>query len=264
MTGPLDAEVIRRSLSPRCVGRTVVYLAECDSTNSEVLRRVSADPAGALGLVVIADHQTAGRGRLGRRWHAPRGASLLMTVVVAGDASVASRVVLGTGIAIREAVHETCGADAELAWPNDVYVRGRKLAGVLVETARTAGGESMLAVGIGVNCLQHAGHFPAEIRERATSLEIESYAAVSRQEFAIGLLKRLDERLAEALGARDEALSQRWREHSGDVGRRAELVHGGRRYAGTVVEIDASHGLWMQLDGGGRLRFDPLTTSKAG
>jgi BirA family biotin operon repressor/biotin-[acetyl-CoA-carboxylase] ligase len=150
-----------------------------------------------------------------------------------------------------------------LAWPNDVYVRGRKLAGVLVEAGRAVGGASFLAVGIGVNCLQHAGHFPAEIRERATSLEIESHSAVSREEVAIALLRRLDERLAEAFGGRDESLSQRWREHSGDIGRRAELVHGGRRYAGTVVDIDPSHGIWLQLDDGGRMRFDPLTTHKA-
>ena len=122
MIGPLDAVAIRRSLTPRWVGRTIVYLADCDSTNSEVLRRVSAEAGGTEGLVVIAEHQTAGRGRLGRSWHAPRGASLLMTAVVAGGAPAASRVVLATGIAIREAVHATCGVDAELAWPNDVSV----------------------------------------------------------------------------------------------------------------------------------------------
>ncbi len=263
MTGPLDAEAIGGALTPRCVGRRVVYLSECDSTNSEAVRRLVADAAGCDGLVLITDHQSAGRGRLGRTWHAPRGASLLMTAVIAGDAGVASRVVLATGIAIREAVHESCGIEAELAWPNDVYVRGRKLAGVLVEAARTGDGTAMLAIGMGINCLQHAGHFPPEIRERATSLEIESHGVVSRQELAIGLLRQLDRLLPAAIEGRDQALAMRWRQHSGDIGRRVVLVHAGREYAGTVVDIDESHGLWMQLDGGGRLRFDPLTTSKA-
>lgn len=263
MIGPLDGESIGRALATRRVARRIVCLAECDSTNSEALRRIGADPAACNGLVIFAEHQSAGRGRLGRSWHAPRGASLLMTAVVGGHPEVASRVVLATGVAIREAVHEVCGIEADLAWPNDVYVRGRKLAGVLVETARSGSGAAMLAVGIGVNCLQHAGHFPPEIRARATSLEIEAHGAVSREAVAIGLLERLDELLPAAMGEAAHALGQRWRQHSGDVGRRAELVHGGRNYSGTVVDIDGSHGLWMQLDGGGRLRFDPLTTSKA-
>jgi len=264
MIGALDTEGIRRSLTPRWVGRRIDYLPDCDSTNAEAIRRLAVEPKACDGLVLIAEHQTAGRGRLGRSWHAPRGASLLMTAVIAGEAAAASRVVLAAGIAIREAVHETCGVDAELAWPNDVYVRGRKLAGVLVEAARPVGGAAMLAIGVGVNCLQHARHFPAEIRERATSLEIESHAAVSREAVAIGLLRRLDELIPPAMWVADEALALRWREHSADIGRRAELIHAGRKYSGTVVDIDPSHGIWLQLDGGGRMRFDPLTTHKAG
>ncbi len=262
MTSGLNAAHIAASLNSTRIGRRLVCLAECDSTNAFALAEIARNALDVDGLVIFSEHQTAGRGRLGRTWHAPRGASLLMTVVLIGEPSAAPRLGLAAGIAIREAIHEIAAVDVELTWPNDTYVRGRKLAGVLIESVRPAGVPAAHAVGIGINCLQTSAHFPVELRNRATSLEIECHHAVDRTALASALLRHLNARLPTALIASDEAMAVSWRRYSSDIGRRIELVHAGRRFSGTVLDIDATHGLWLQLDDGGRCRFDPLTTSK--
>src|SRR5262249_37186740 len=160
-------------------------LAECDSTNAVALEAIARERHAADGLVVFTEFQTAGRGRLGRNWHAPRGASLLLTAVICGEPSAAPRLMLAAGIAVCDAIHEATGINAELNWPNDVGVLGRKLAGILIESVRFADGVAAHAVGIGLNCLQTAAHFPPELRDRATSLEMESTQPVNRVSVAI-------------------------------------------------------------------------------
>lgn len=263
MSAGLNSAGIAASLTAAKIGRRLTYLAECDSTNTYALAEIARDPGNADGLVVMTEHQSAGRGRLGRNWHAPRGASLLMTVVMVADPSTAPRLGLAAGIAIRDAIHDATAVDVELTWPNDASVRGRKLAGVLIESVRPAGAPVAHAIGIGINCLQTAAHFPPELRTRATSLEMESHHPIDRTAVASALLNHLNTRLPAALVESDESLAGAWRRFSSDVGRRIVLVHAGRRFSGTVLDIDAGHGLWLQLDNGGRCRFDPLTTSKA-
>ena len=261
MTAPLDANALASALPGARIGRRIRCLAECDSTNAVALGVVADQEEAADGLVFFAEYQTAGRGRLGRNWHAPRGASLLLTAVVCGEPCAAPGFMLAAGIAVRDAVHEETGIHAELTWPNDVRVLGRKLAGILIESVRLANDVAAHAVGIGLNCLQTAAHFPPELRDRATSLEMESAEPVNRETVAIALLRHLDVRLHQALTADIATLVTEWRQRSGDLGRHVELIHAGRHYGGSVVDIDASHGLWVQLHDGGRRRFDPMTTS---
>jgi len=263
VTGPLDAVALNRDLElTRFAGR-VLCVAECESTNLLALQLASRRGREADRTVILAEHQAAGRGRLGRSWQAPRGAGLLMTVLIHGEPPVACRLVLATGIAVCETVAEVADVTASLRWPNDVFVGSRKLAGVLVETAASEPGNA-LALGIGLNCLQKPGHFAPELRDHATSLEIESPRAIDRHTVAVRLLTRLDKWLDAAFDPADASLARVWVEHSDDLGRRATLTHAGRTLSGTVVEIDDSLGAWLQLDDGGRVRFDPLTTRRIG
>jgi BirA family biotin operon repressor/biotin-[acetyl-CoA-carboxylase] ligase len=242
VTGPLDAAALNRDLELTRFTDRVMCVAECESTNLLALQLASRRGWEADRTVILAEHQAAGRGRLGRSWQAPRGAGLLMTVLVHGDPPVACRLVLATGIAVCETVAEVADVTASLRWPNDVFVGSRKLAGVLVETAASEPGNA-LALGIGLNCLQKPGHFAPELRD---------------------LLTRLDKWLDAAFDPADASLARVWVEHSDDLGRRATLTHAGRTLSGTVVEIDDSLGAWLQLDDGGRVRFDPLTTRRIG
>jgi BirA family biotin operon repressor/biotin-[acetyl-CoA-carboxylase] ligase len=168
--------------------------ARLGSTND---RARSLARAGAPSFsVVIADEQTRGRGREGRRWLSPPGSGLWMTVVLAGRSSVHATVPLLTGIAAARAIEDVCpDLRAEIEWPNDLVVAGRKVGGILCESWDNGARSRGVAVGTGINILQSAADFPPELRDRAASLRAMGATSVSRPGLAGALLARMRELL---------------------------------------------------------------------
>jgi BirA family biotin operon repressor/biotin-[acetyl-CoA-carboxylase] ligase len=191
----------------RRIGTCVLALDETDSTNTELLRRAAGLPDGS---VVVAEYQTRGRGRRGRHWLAPRGASILLSVMLkeAAGSPVARRATILGALAACEAIEQATVCKPAVRWPNDVTIAGRKISGVLVETTPCDGGQAVI-IGIGINCLQQAGHFPPALTGRATSLEIESPLPIDRAAVTRALLARLDGRVVEL--AQDAAASPDFR-----------------------------------------------------
>ena len=169
----------------------VEYIPETGSTNDLALARAGA--GAAHGTVVLADAQTAGRGRRGRLWHSPPEAGVYLSAVLRAEswAGSLSLVTLAAGIAVARAVRSATGLDVELKWPNDVVIGRpwRKLAGILSETASATSHVDAVVVGIGVNV--RGGAFPPEIADRATALELELGRPVDRVAFVIELLAAL-------------------------------------------------------------------------
>jgi len=261
----LDAAELLRGLNTRRVGREIIVLPEVDSTNTFVLDCVAAERGrSADGTVVFAEYQSAGRGRQGRTWDSPRGASLLFTVLLWEEESKLShaQVVMNAALAVVEGVEEASEVEPVVRWPNDIHVGKRKLAGILVETRLLQPPRRAVALGIGLNCLQHAAHFPPELRDKATSLELECAHAVDRGAVAQALLRALDRRFAVVGAASDDVLARAWRERSDDIGARGTFWAAGREYTGWIVDVHPVNGLVLQLDAGGRLHFDPLTTNR--
>ena len=274
----LSVDLLSDGLSTRRVGRRILVLPQVDSTNTYALETV-ATAAGdqADGTVVFTEHQTAGRGRLGRSWHAPTGASLLMTSLLweADDDHTAAYWCMAAALAVVRGIEAATDLDPMIRWPNDVYLDGRKVAGILVEVRRPdsignrglPAGEkeargAFVAIGIGVNCLQHAGHFPEDIRQKATSLEIASAHAVDRVAVAQAIMRALDDVSGASGTISDARLAAAWTEHSGDIGAATTLVSGGERFDGRIVDVHPQHGLVLQLETGARRHFDPATTSR--
>ncbi|MGZ4711810.1 MAG: biotin--[acetyl-CoA-carboxylase] ligase [Acidimicrobiia bacterium] len=170
------------------------WFAGLDSTNRYLLDEARA--GAPSGLVVVADHQTAGRGRLGRTWVAPPGASLLTSVLLRPGGAPDSwhRFVTAAGLAMAEAVEATTGVVAGLKWPNDLLVGDRKLAGVLAEVAGDA-----LVVGIGLNVEWH--DVPDDLRAIATSCNLEGGRPVERHEILDAFLDRFARHLASPAAA---------------------------------------------------------------
>ena len=249
------------------LGHFVRAFDDLDSTNAWLLARSADLPDGA---VVTAECQSAGRGRFNRRWIAPRGSSILLSVLLHEPerSPVLAGATLLAATAAAEAVEQETACRVTLHWPNDLVASGRKLGGVLAESKRippVAGvARRSLVIGIGINCLQQRGHFAPELAEIATSLEIECPEPVHRLDVARALLARIEAWLQDLTHASDGAtrLVQEWTNRCSDLGARIILEEDGRRYAGTVLEIAADGELIVQIDEGGRRRFEPATTTR--
>lgn len=188
----LDAEAICAALAGRLIGNEVLVLEETTSTNDFVAQLA---PQHAEGLVVVAERQTAGRGQYGRRWESTRGKGLWLSILLRPGIPVAesSRLTDLLARAISETITAKIGLSAAIKPPNDVYVDGRKVAGVLVEMrVETSGGYCAVA-GLGINVNHSAHDFPVELQKSAGSLAMAAGRPVDRAAFTSALLQTLDD-----------------------------------------------------------------------
>ncbi len=249
MTSEASTWEIDRARLARTRFTEVRIFPEIDSTNAELL--AEGRMGGPEGVVAVADHQTAGRGRLGRTWSAAPGTALLVSVLLRPGLSPASMplVTIAAGLAAVDAVDRAAGFRPGLKWPNDLVVDDKKLAGMLAETT-TGGGETPLVVGIGFNVA--AGAYPGELADSATSCEEVAGRPVDRVELLTCFLEALESRYAGVFraGAKEELLAA-YRADSATLGRRVRV-----EMSGGVLEGVANHLAWNgQLvvvdDGGG-------------
>jgi BirA family transcriptional regulator, biotin operon repressor / biotin---[acetyl-CoA-carboxylase] ligase len=248
MTDPADWS---RAADPRrMIGHAVEFHVQIASTNDRA-RAALAEPGGE-GLAVVADLQTAGRGRRGRTWISPAGANLLFSV--AWRPKVAPRLTGLLGAAAALAVRDACASvvpDIGLAirWPNDIVdLDGQKVAGLLVETALEAGELSEAVVGIGINGNWATNDMPPEIRESATSLQALSDQPIDRVRLLGRVLDALD---AEARSLeRGETPVPRIRVASWLDSRLVEVDTGTGSISGVVAGIGDDGSLLVDTDGG--------------
>jgi BirA family biotin operon repressor/biotin-[acetyl-CoA-carboxylase] ligase len=225
---PLDAGVLRRALvRPGGRWKEIEVVAETASTNAEVAERARAGEHE--GLVLVAESQVSGRGRLGRRWTAPPRSGLTVSVLLRPQVPVEawSWLPLLTGVAVVEAVRRSTELDAVVKWPNDVLVGDRKLAGVLLERVDSPAGPAAV-VGIGVNVSLHAGERPVP---SATSLLLEGVPTPDRTVVLREILRVLDTLYAawlEAGGDATAGLADSYNRRCSTIGRqvRVELPSG--------------------------------------
>ncbi len=223
------------------------YSESIGSTNDAALALAAAgEPEGAS---VLADQQTAGRGRRGRSWSSPPGAGVYLSVILRGEdlAKIPGLVTLGAGVAASAAVQVATGLPVRLKWPNDLVISAewRKLGGILCE----AQGRDALVVGVGIN-LTSAAH-PHDVVARATSIESELGRSVDRASIIVECLAGL-RALATALRAGQGAtIVSAWRDRAADGWRAAPVqwVDGERTVHAVAKDIDADGGLIVQRDG---------------
>lgn len=233
------------------LARRVVWHAQTGSTNADA---AALAEAGALeGCVVLADHQTAGRGRLGRSWSSPPGTGIYASVLFRPTPQVARMLTIAAGVAVAEAIENVAGIVPVLKWPNDVYLgggpqSGRKVAGILAE-AGVSGGETWVVVGLGINVLP--GSLPHELSVRATSLEAELSRPVDRGELFATCLVRLAERYVDLTEGRCGEVLDAWRlRAAATFGRPVEWDDDGVVKTGVVRNIGDEGGLIVDTGSG--------------
>ncbi|MFH1690619.1 MAG: biotin--[acetyl-CoA-carboxylase] ligase [Candidatus Eisenbacteria bacterium] len=243
-------------LATRYVGRTVHHLRSVDST-SNVLRSLAADGAAA-GTVVLADEQDAGRGRTGRKWYSPDGLGVWMSVLLRSEMS-AERLAplsIAAAVSLAEALRILAGLNVRVKWPNDLLVDGRKLGGLLVESAQMAGESVQSAVlGIGLNVGLDESDLPPELVGVATSLRIELGRSVTRLEVLRATLPALEECFDRFEREGIAGFRERWRGLSSTLGREVTITPGaaaGSAVSGTVTDLSESGALVLEDAEGGR------------
>ncbi len=241
---PLVAD-LDAALATERFGRAARGSAVCPSTNAEAAAWARAGaPEGAL---VIAEHQTAGRGRLGRAWKDEPGQSLLFSLVLRPTLppNRLGLVTLAGGIAVAEAVAEwTDAVEPRIKWPNDVLLNGRKCCGMLLESS-VGGLDSFVVLGIGLNVNQ--GTFPDALAERATSLRLETGQLVPRAALLARLLARLEHWTDRLADGDERAVRQAFVSRMIGRGDPASV-----RFVGGDGQLD---GVIEGVDAGGALRF---------
>jgi BirA family transcriptional regulator, biotin operon repressor / biotin---[acetyl-CoA-carboxylase] ligase len=189
----LSAAKLRAGLGHCTIGREIIVLDEATSTSDVVLQM--ANGGAADGLVVFAEHQTAGRGQRGNVWVSPAGKGLLCSILLRPNVAVqdSARLVYWAVKGTACTLESACLCKTTIKPPNDIYINGRKIAGVLVEMRAQPGAQHLAVVGIGINVNQMPSHFPEELRKRATSLAIVLGGPIERNALATTLLRNLDQ-----------------------------------------------------------------------
>ena len=198
------------------IARSVHWLRITASTNDVAAHL--AESGASEGTVVIAEAQTAGRGRHGRSWFSPAGAGLYVSVIlkppnqvaVCGGENRAGLLTLAAGVAIAQAVRTATGLPAEIKWPNDVTISRRKVAGILTEAATRSSGLSHVVLGFGVNLRTAA--YPPELAARVTSIEAETGHAPDRALLLAEIVASLAERYGELCSGKFDAILSAWRQ----------------------------------------------------
>lgn len=255
----LYAEEVQSRLHTRWLARSYLWLDATDSTNRVALEL--ARDGAAHGATVVAEGQSAGRGRLGRRFHSPPYLNLYTSIVLRPhlDTARAPTTILAAAVAVAESVEafvDDAGA-VEIKWPNDVLLGGLKTSGILMEMGAEATRVSHLVLGIGVNLNVDRATFPEEFRALATSLATHRGAPLDRVAFAARLYDTLEHVLDDHASGGFEAVRARFEARFRMRGRRVRVLDAGSTalaLEGVAADIDADGALLVDGDDGKRHR----------
>jgi BirA family transcriptional regulator, biotin operon repressor / biotin---[acetyl-CoA-carboxylase] ligase len=227
----------------------ILWYADATSTND--LAATMAERGAPEGRVVVANAQSAGRGRLGRSWASPPGAGLYVSAVLKPSRHAVPLLTIAAGVAVGEAIQSATGLKADVKWPNDVYADGRKVAGILAEgsSSNAAGVIQHVIVGAGINVMPAA--YPPEIASRATSLEAELGRAVDRGLLLAEYLCCLAARYDDLQSGRANAVVAAWRARAAStLGRRVQWEGAGATHDGVALDIDDNGALVVRTAAG--------------
>jgi BirA family biotin operon repressor/biotin-[acetyl-CoA-carboxylase] ligase len=245
----LSPEAVTQNLGTRFIGQRVIGYPSLPSTNE--LAKEEARRGAVAGTVVIAEEQTAGKGRLKRAWLSPRG-SLALSVILYPGLEYLPALIMVASLAVARAIEAVTGLEAQIKWPNDVLIKGKKVCGILVESEVLGEAVSYAIVGIGVNVNLRVSDFP-ELSSAATSLSHELGREVSR----LGLLKRLlveMERLYLALLG-GGSIYEEWRGRLATLGKEVSVASGEAEYSGIAESVARDGSLLVRRPDGSLSRI---------
>jgi len=245
----LVPSLLRPELSGCEIGHSIVHYFRTESTNDVALEL--AAQGAAHGTVVVAEEQTAGRGRLGRVWYSEKSSGIYTSVILRPPLAPAAAPVLTlmAGLAAQKAVSSTTGLPVDIRWPNDLLVNGKKVCGILTEMSAEVDRLHAVVLGIGLN-VNHI-HLPAELKALASSLRLEAQRLISRAQLFVALLRELDRHYHLLLKEGSKAITERWAAASSFAhGKRVRVVSETGEAIVTTAGLDSSGALRVWHDDG--------------
>lgn len=251
---PLSLDELHQGLAAKRLGRKFHYFAELDSSN--LYARQLAESGAGEGEVVIAEAQTQGRGRLGRRWQSPPFANLYISLILRPKLppAHAPQITLMAAVALAETVGSFVPQPATIKWPNDILVDGKKLAGILTEASCDPDRVHYVILGIGANLNYSFSAMPVEIRGRATSVAELTGKLVHRESFLRRLIHDLDRCYGELEESGFALLAPRWEAHFGLRGKQVRVELLDQVVTGRAIGIDQDGALLIEDQRGARQR----------
>jgi BirA family biotin operon repressor/biotin-[acetyl-CoA-carboxylase] ligase len=245
----LTPEMLRQRLKGSLFGKRIYHFFKTDSTNRVALELGHAgEPEGA---VVLAEEQTAGRGRAGRVWHSDRAVGIYVTVLLRPRLAPvqAPLLTMMAGLSARSAVQAVTGLTVDLKWPNDLLLNGKKTGGILTEMHAEPGQIRFVIVGIGLNVNQEK--LPGALADTATSLRVETGKSQSRMELLVRLLREFENDYNRFLREGVESVVARFEEVSTYAkGKRVRVTNGTESYVGTTAGLGPEGLLQVERDDG--------------
>lgn len=240
---------IQAGLVTKFIGRKIYYYDVTESTNN-VADQLARDGAPE-GTLVLAEYQTKGRGRMEREWFSPKGRNILMSVVLRPrmDPGFVSLITVMSSVAVARAIRSV-GLDAQIKWPNDVYIEGRKVSGILTEMKCEQDRIKHLVLGIGINVNMLKSEIPLSLHGEASSLSILKGAPIDRKELLKTLLCELEMAYDMVKDDRCERVLGEWSRLSFIVGKWVEVSLGAKKIEGVALGTDSKGALLLKLENG--------------
>ncbi|MCJ7502815.1 MAG: biotin--[acetyl-CoA-carboxylase] ligase [Acidobacteriia bacterium] len=245
----LAPSLIRPELGENQIGHRIVHYFRTDSTNNVALEL--AAQGAEHGTVVVAEEQTAGRGRLGRDWYSEKSSGIYASIILRPPLAPAAASVLTllAGVAVHQAVRSTTGLPVDIRWPNDLLINGKKVCVILTEMSAELDRLHAVVLGIGLN-VNHR-EMPANLKQIATSLRMEGRKIYSRAQILAALLKELEKKYRLLLDAGSAAIAQAWAAASSYAeGKRIRVLSGSDEFAATTAGLEPNGALRIRREDG--------------
>lgn len=234
----LDEAVISSDLNTSVAGTKIIIMKSVDSTNEEVKRLAALGEKS--GLILASAQQTAGKGRLGRAWKSNPDSGIYFTLLIRPELppSDISSITLAAGYAVCLAIRDYMGCDAKIKWPNDIIIGNKKVCGILTEMAAQSDRIDFVAIGIGINV--NDTEFPEEIKNKATSLFLETGKKTDRNDFFRHVIKSLDNVISSFLVSIAFEDVQKFKTICATIGKQVSCRRGNKDIEGVAVDITTS------------------------
>lgn len=232
------------------IGRDIRVFQETSSTN-DIVEKLARDGVGE-GVVVFAEAQSKGRGRLGRQWLSPAGKGLWFSILLRPNLrpQEVTQLTVAAATAMARAIEEQTGVTPEIKWPNDLMIGGKKVCGILTELSAELDHVKYVILGIGVDVNLALNEFPSDLRKIATSLRIAAGCTIHRAELAVAILQELDREYARVLQGRFTDVADEWEQRCTTLGQLVSVRLGDRALRGRAEALDESGALLLRTEHG--------------